>query len=477
MLESGVSDNSYARDGENKPQDSIEISIPDGGYGWVIVIAAFFVLVFVSGNILAFGVFYAVFIDEFNSNKASVAWVGSIGAAMMLALGAWSGSLADRYGNSRMITIGACLIAIGYGLASLSNELWHLYLTLGLITGVGYSFAFISAVSVVGQWFTKRRGLALGGAVAGSGLGQFAMSMITGTLLTKYGWRNTLLILALINFVGLLICAVFIRRLLPLTKHDAISISQLASFQDRNFSLLFLGAFLHSLGAYMPYTHITVYSDLNDVSSNQAVFILSMVGISSAAGRLSLGWLADFMGKLFMLQICAFSSSIATFCWLTCLTFDSILAYGIVFGFFAGGVISLLPSVATEIVGSDRMGSIIGLLYSSLAIGNLLSAPIGGFLFDAYQSYRPPIIAAGCFMLVGLCSMLLVRYDPIIVLYSIDNEDMKEIEIVTVPDTKSNDNRGLLVESKAELPEETIGLVVESSVGSEYFDDDIEFGQ
>lgn len=80
-------------------------------------------------------------------------------------------------------------------------------------------------------------------------------------------------------------------------------------------------------------------------------------------------------------------------------------------------------------------------------------------------------------MLVGLCSMLLVRYDPIIVLYSIDNEDMKEIEIVTVPDTKSNDNRGLLVESKAELPEETIGLVVESSVGSEYFDDDIEFGQ
>lgn len=148
--------------------------------------------------------------------------------------------MADRYGNNRIIALGACCIGLGYALASLSKEIWQLYLTLGIITGFGYSFAFISAVTVVGQWFKVRRGLALGTAVAGSGLGQLAMTQITGVLLTQFSWRGTLLILALINFVGLIICSLFIKRWLPLIKHDAIAVSQWDNFKDRNFLYLFL---------------------------------------------------------------------------------------------------------------------------------------------------------------------------------------------------------------------------------------------
>jgi MFS family permease len=248
---------------------------PDGGYGWVIVVAVFFVHVFVLGNVYSFGVLYPVLIEAFHSNKGNVAWVGSIAAALMVGLGAWTGSLADRYGNNRIIALGACCIGLGYALGSLAQSLWHLYLTLGLITGFGYSFAFISAVSVVGQWFTKRRGLALGTAVAGSGLGQFAMSQITGALLQSFSWRGALLVLALINFVGLMICALFIKRLLPLVKHDVSSkVSSLDNFKDRNFLLLFLGAFVNSLGAFMPYSHLPIYSE----NHNKSISIYSLHG-------------------------------------------------------------------------------------------------------------------------------------------------------------------------------------------------------
>lgn len=439
---------------ENEAMDDpkstvVEVIVPpDGGYGWVIVVAVFFVHVFVLGNVYSFGILYPVFIDAFDSNKGTVAWVGSIGAALMVGLGAWTGSLADRYGNNRIIALGACCIGLGYALASLSKKLWQLYLTLGVIAGFGYSFAFISAVSVVGQWFKERRGLALGAAVAGSGLGQFAMTQISGALLLRFSWRGTLLILALINFVGLMICSLFIKRLLPLTKHNAIVVSQLDNFKDRNFLFLFCGAFVNSLGSFMPYSHLPIYSELHGLSTGQAVFILSMVGVASACGRLTLGWLADCFGKLLMLQICVLSSGVSTLCWLACTNFGSILTYGIIFGFVAGGVISLLPSVAAELFGTKRMGSIIGLLYSSTATGNLLSAPIGGFLFDKYQSYTPPIIIAGSFLLSGVFFMFLVKHDT------------KKVEVDAV-DTSNDSERNYKLQQQEPDEERRDDILVE----------------
>jgi MFS family permease len=106
-----------------------------------------------------------------------------------------------------------------------------------------------------------------------------------------------------------------------------------------------------------------------------------------------------------------FSSGVTTLCWLACTNFASILTYGILFGFFAGGVISLLPSVEADFFGTKRMGSVIGLLYSSTATGNLLSAPIGGFLYDKYHNYTPSIIVAGSFLFSGVFFMLLMKLD------------------------------------------------------------------
>lgn len=62
----------------------------------------------------------------------------------------------------------------------------------------------------------------------------------------------------------------------------------------------------------MAYSHLPIYSELHGLSTNQAVFILSMVGVASACGRFMLGWLADYFGKLFMLQLCVLASGVST---------------------------------------------------------------------------------------------------------------------------------------------------------------------
>lgn len=88
------------------------------------------------------------------------------------------------------------------------------------------------------------------------------------------------------------------------------------------------------------------------------------------------------------------------------------MLYGIIYGFFGGGVVSLIPNVSVELFGVTSLGSTLGLLYSARAIGNLLSAPIGGFLYDGTGNYNASIIVAGSFLMASSVLSLFIRIPP-----------------------------------------------------------------
>ena len=396
------------------PQTEITFPIeqrepPNGGYGWVIVAASFIVHLLVLGNIYSFGVLFPVYIDVFDGSQGAVAWVGSISAGLMTGLGAYTGAWADKYGNGPMVALGGLFVSGGFFLASFSTELWHLYLTQGFIAGIGYSLAFISGVSVVGQWFTTQRGLAVGIAVAGSGLGQFALSLVTGSMLTSFKWRTTLRILALIDLVGLVGCSIVIKRFIPLVQAKK-SESGIIFFRDRNFKLLYASGVVSILGLFMPYTHLPKYAQLHGTSTGASILILSIMGLASAVGRVIIGLAADAYGRLVMLMVCMSVGGASTLCWMACVTFPTMMLYAVVYGFFAGGVISLFPTVCAELYGIKRIGMVIGVLYSGTALGNLLAAPIGGFLFDATGDYYASIAVSGSLLLGSTLFVYLV--DP-----------------------------------------------------------------
>lgn len=396
-------------DGLNSDElKSLSLEPPNGGYGWIVVIAVFFVHVFILGNVYSFGVFYPVYIEYYHASPADVAWIGSIGFSMLAGLGAYAGRWADKFGNGLIIFIGGIFVSCGYFLASYSTALWHLYLTHGLLAGFGYCLAFISAVSVVGQWFTTRRGFAVGLAVSGSGLGQFVMSIVTQILIQQEGWRMAIRYLALISIVGLTICSLLIRRFTPTSRGQRVE-SSYKMFLNWQFSTLYVAALFSSLGMVMPITHLLRYALLHGVSRSNAVLLLSWMGIASAAGRVSLGFAADRAGKLSMLFLCTLGGTVTTFSWLACLDYDSLVAFAVLFGFFAGGLISLMPAVTADLFGVNNLASVIGLLYTSTAVGNLLSAPIGGYLFAVHHNYDLPIVVTGLFMAIATVFLFMVK--------------------------------------------------------------------
>lgn len=335
----------------------------DGGYAWLILITSFFTIVFISSIFYYFGVFVPIYVEEFHANQASVAWVGSIGVCFLAFIGIWAGPLADYFGNPWMVFFGGILVSLGLLFASFAHDLWALYLTQGCMVGIGGCLGYTAAVGVVSQWFLKKRGFAVGVTVAGSGLGQFAMSLVTRKLLTVCGWRRALQYLALIHGTILLICSCITKRRFP-TKSTLSFQSSVTYFQDRNFALLFSMQVCNSLGFYMPSTFIVMYCLNKGLGSSEGVLILSLMGAASAFGRVTMGSVADIVGKLPMLRICMTISALSMFAWIGCTSFNSILAFAIVYGIFSGGYISLTPSVSADLFGVKNISTIVGLVYS-----------------------------------------------------------------------------------------------------------------
>jgi MFS family permease len=394
----------------------------DGGYGWVVVAAVFAVHFFVLGTIYTFGFFYSEFLDAFqNSTGGEIAWIGSIAAGTFVGIAGFTGPLADRYGNGVCVCWGGIVIFISLFLASFSEQIWHLYITQGLLCGCGYSMAFVAGISVIGQWFDQKRGLAVGIAVSGSGVGQFGMAPITSYLLHTVGWRMTLRYLATISSIGLIICGLVIKRRLPLVsrsadidKNQKSALSNLHDrFKDRNFSLIYLSNFFTSLGYMMPFTHIVKYADMVGVSASKGVFIVSLVGICSAVGRATLGQFADKFNRLYTFRICLLMGGFTTLFWVVCTDFASLVVYAVLFGYFAGGFISLMPVVCSELFKGQEMGELMGLVYTASTVGNMFSGPIGGFLFDVTGTYTLSITVAGlCMVTGGICALALRRNVP-----------------------------------------------------------------
>ncbi|XP_069358645.1 monocarboxylate transporter 9-like [Maniola hyperantus] len=197
--------------------DDEELSIaearpPDGGWGWVVVFASFMVNLIADGITFSFGVFMEHFLDYFGESTGKTAWIASIFMAMPLLSGPIASFLTDRYGCRRMTIFGSILAAIGFIISAFVDNIETLMFTFGIMAGFGLSLCYVAAVVIVAYYFEKKRSLATGISVCGSGIGTFIFAPLSNVLLDEYGWRGTTLILAGL-FLNMAVCGLLFRDL------------------------------------------------------------------------------------------------------------------------------------------------------------------------------------------------------------------------------------------------------------------------
>uniref|UniRef100_A0A0K8UCB3 Monocarboxylate transporter 14 n=1 Tax=Bactrocera latifrons TaxID=174628 RepID=A0A0K8UCB3_BACLA len=170
--------------------------IPDGGYGWVVVLASLVVSLIADGLSFSFGLINSELLHYFGESPSKTAWISSLFFSVPLLMGPIWSNLVDNYGCRKMTIFGGLLSAIGFGLSSLCNSVEMLMLTFGIISGLGLGIGYVTAVVSIAFWFDKKRTFATGIGASGTGIGTFLYAPLTQWLIDSYGWRGATLILA-----------------------------------------------------------------------------------------------------------------------------------------------------------------------------------------------------------------------------------------------------------------------------------------
>ncbi|XP_025412667.1 monocarboxylate transporter 12-B-like isoform X2 [Sipha flava] len=169
---------------------------PDGGWGWVVVFAAFYCNVVVDGIIYSFGMLLKDMVDSFHESESKISIVGSLLNGFYLIAGPFVSALLNSVDFRAVTIIGSIISCIAFACATYVQSLYQLMFCYGIVGGVGFSMIYVSAVLIPGFYFDKWRALATGIAVCGSGIGTFVLAPLNAYLVQQGGWRITIVVQA-----------------------------------------------------------------------------------------------------------------------------------------------------------------------------------------------------------------------------------------------------------------------------------------
>ncbi|XP_074477200.1 monocarboxylate transporter 7-like [Sebastes fasciatus] len=186
---------------------------PDGGWGWLVAVAFFFVEVFTYGIIKIFGIFLQDLMEEFGETNSRVSWIVSICVFVMTFNGPLSSVMTNRFGFQLVVMIGGFLIACGTIATSFTTSINQIYLTYGLVAGLGYCLTFLPTVTILSQYFTRRRSMVTAVASTGESLSMFALAPAFSALRDRIGWRRTMAVIGALQST-IIICGVLLRTII-----------------------------------------------------------------------------------------------------------------------------------------------------------------------------------------------------------------------------------------------------------------------
>ena len=266
-------------------------------YGWVVVWATFVCLALIFGVSYSFAAFFTSFAAEFAAQRADVSWIFGLSGLVYFVLGTLGGVLADRHGPRVVCSAGMVLIVLGLLLTSWAQALWMVYLSYGLLAGLGIAFVYTPSIASVQPWFTLRRGLAGGIASSGVGAGTLLVPLLVAMGISAMPWREAMRLLALGVLVLGLLASGLLRRApasaQPGTGGTASGLSLRETLRTPTFRWFYLATVLASPVMFIPFAHLSASARDLGLHESLAVGLVGLIGVGSLVGRFSIGWLAD----------------------------------------------------------------------------------------------------------------------------------------------------------------------------------------
>ena len=403
-------------------------------YAWVTLGVIFAVIVSAVGVRAAPGVLIVPLEQAFGWSNAAISGAVSLNILLFGLIGPFTAAMMRTIGLKRTVLGSMALLVLGAGLSAFVTRIWELYLTWGVLVGIGSGTGMVGlAAAVANRWFAARRGLVIGLLAAGNASGQLVFLPILAHLATTYGWRTVpetvAVVLALLMVVVVLLLAEGPDDV-GQTPYGATTGVKDAADGANPFRIAFAGlargagsvdfwllSSSFAICGFSTYglvaTHLIPYCADHGIPEVQAAGLLAAMGVFDLFGTTGSGWLTDRFDPRVLLFWYYSLRGLALF-WLPFSGFGPLSLGGFALLYGLDWVATVPPTVAltTRVFGKRDAPVIVSWIFAAHQIGSSIAALGAGEVRMLTGSYVPAFVASGVACLLASALVLRIGRAP-----------------------------------------------------------------
>lgn len=386
-------------------------------YGWWIVLASTVICTFGFGiGLYSFGVFFKPMMGEFGWSRALTAAAFSmrrIEGGIVSPIVGWA---TDKYGPRPVIFVGGVLLGLGFLLMFTVNSLLLFYLFYGVVISMGMSTClYLPNMAAISNWFVRKNSRAISLLTVGAGIGGFVFPPLLTFLIDRIGWRWSFVLAGILIWLVVLPLSLVIKRrpedmgLKPDgdTPESILSDGNLLrrnigtpndlmnrdhtlreALGSRTFWILIGSFFLAGMNHPIIIVHaVAAMTDLG-ISPADASYVFGFMVLISIVGRLSFGWVGDFVSKRYLIIITYILQGAGIVVLMNSGDIRHVYLWAIIYGVGFGGGVPVRPALRAEYFGRSAFAKIGGIMSPIIMIGSFSGPIVAGYIFDRTGSYR-----------------------------------------------------------------------------------------
>ena len=403
-------------------------------YGWRLVGASAFMLTLASVCVFqGMGTFMMSLERHFGWSRTQLAGAFSLARLESAILGPFEGYLVDRLGNRRMILIGHTVMGLGFLLYSQVENLWQFYvvfIVISLGSGLG---GWLPIISLINNWFIRRRSIAMAAAMSGNNIGGFLVPVLAVGLETQ-GFRVTTFAIGIFMLVTVLPLARYVIHDHPedyglVPDGDRLRPSNIAvtqQFVSRNpdkeqeftarqalktpfFWMITIVHMSSTISIATLSLHLVPkLTDMGQTLTNASLVVLAYTAVALPTQLLA-GYFADKFSKQLVLGVFMFVSAAAVMVIAFANNMYMAYLFAVLFGIGFGGRTPVINSIRGEYFGRKSFATIMGLTMVPNNIGMMVAPLFAAYMFDTTGSYFMPFIIFSAFNFLGAFSVIFMK--------------------------------------------------------------------
>ena len=363
----------------------------------------------------------------FGGDHAAAGLTFSLVLALLAIGSVVGGKLAAKFSTHRVVLIGGLILSAGFFLASFvtENNSWLLWLTYGVMGGLGMGFTYSTTIACVQKWYPHKKGLVTGIIVSAIGMGGVVFTPIIESLIVTFGGRGigepkTFMVLSAVFLTVCTIGSFFMKPppdgyMTPqAVSGGSVTVKSYTTgemLKTPQFYLITGTLLLACMGGLMMIGFAKPIAEAKGLTQTAMIGVLA-VSLTNSLGRLLWGMISDKLGRINTIFI-LLAGTVALSLFVNMAAGYWVFVLIAFIGFFYGGIIGTFPSLTADLFGPKHMAANYGFVLLGFGAGAIISSQIAGYYKNLAANdislMFPAFVIASCFAAAGIVMMLILR--------------------------------------------------------------------